>query len=122
MDTNEFEFPGGGTLRVNNPSMISNVASALQKFREECINWHNKLMEQGVKAYRCNDGWVDRENNIVTFYFRDRDYGYYWGNPDLAVGDKIFIGNERCGGRFAMVDSIVRVREKYGEYHYKFID
>lgn len=121
---NKFNCHGGGTITVNNPSMIGKIADALQKFEEESMNWHNKLMEQGVKAYRCNDGWVDRENNVVTFFFKDRAEGYYWGNPDLKVGDKIFIGNEHAGGRFAEVDFIVRVSKdlRDGEYHYKFID
>lgn len=117
-----FNCHGGGTIKVNNPSMIDKIANALREFRDESINWHNKLMEQGVKAYRCNDGWVDRENNVVTFFFNDRTEGYYWGNPDLTVGDKIFIGNEHSGGRLAIVDIIVRKDSRYGDYHYKFID
>ncbi|MBQ2600589.1 hypothetical protein II582_04450 [bacterium] len=41
---------------------------ALREQKEEDKKFHEKLISLGVKAYRVNDGWVDRKNNVVTFF------------------------------------------------------
>lgn len=86
--------------------------------------FHDKLLSMGVRAYRSNDGWVDRENHIITF-FRECTLGYYFGMNELNVGDKIFIGDEADGGQFAIVDGIVdidTIMERGRKYHYHLME
>ena len=59
----------------------------------------------GVKAYCPNNGWVDRDICKATFFVNQKEPGCYWYglcNP----GDKIFIGDIRRGGRFAIVTDV----------------
>ena len=76
----------------------------------------------GVKAYRCNDGWVDRDRHIITFFEDEVKKGYYMGNMNLKEGDKIFIGNESSGGQFALIDNVIDVVFGIAKYHYNLID
>lgn len=118
----EFKMPGGGTIIVNNPSMVDEVAEGLHKFNMECLEFHQKLMSLGVKAYRCNDGWVDRHHHNVTFFSSEKEHGYYWGNMNLQSGDMIFIGNAHSGGHFATIENVID--RGYGSvtYHYNLIE
>ena len=80
-------------------------------------------MDIGVKAYRVNDGWVDRENKIVRFRDSEKDIGHYYGRTDLMPGDKIFIGCMDLGGFIAEIVSLERntiFNSAY--YHYKELE
>ncbi len=76
----------------------------------------------GVTAYTCNDGCVDRENHIVTFFADEREPGYYWGNRNLKNGDKIFLRGMDDSGQFALVDSMVEIGSYSVRYHYILTD
>lgn len=118
----KLDFPGGGHIIVNNPAMLPGVALSILDFNQKSDKFHSQLMELGVKAYRCNDGWVDRENHIVTFFAYERERGWYWGNMNLTKGDKIFLGNPTDGGQFAIIDGIVDQGWRSVRYHYQLID
>lgn len=118
----EFKMPGGGTIIVNNPSMVDEVAQGIQKFNMECLEFHQKLMSLGVKAYRCNDGWVDRHHHNVTFFSSEKEHGYYWGNMNLQSGDMIFIGNAYNGGHFATIENVIDRGYGIVTYHYNLIE
>lgn len=109
-------------ITINNPVMAGPVVNALASFFEQACSFHESLMRQGVKAYRCNDGWVDRENHTITFFERERDEGYYWSDLDLQPGDLIYIG---CAsdpkGSFAEIVSVVTKNGYKTEYEYKII-
>lgn len=118
----EFKMPGGGTINVNDPSMVDEVSQVIHKFNTECLEFHQKLMSLGVKAYRCNDGWVDRRHHNVTFFSSEKEHGYYWGDMNLQSGDMIFIGNAHSGGHFATIENVID--RGYGSvtYHYNLIE
>ena len=118
----KLDFPGGGHIIVNNPAMLPGVALSILDFNQRSDQFHSQLMELGVKAYRCNDGWIDRENHIVTFFATERKRGWYWGNMNLNTGDKIFLGNASDGGQFAVIDGIAEKGMRSSRYHYKLID
>lgn len=117
-----FQLKGGGSIRVNNPSMVAGVANTLRDFNAKGLAFHENLLSMGVKAYRCNDGWVDRENHIITFFLNDNTEGWYWGNLELQEGDKIFIGDVSAGGKYAIVDKVIDVQSHYAKYHYNLIE
>lgn len=95
------------------------MCNAISEFNDDCEVFHQYMMDEGVKAYRCNDGWVDRENNIATFHDTERDPGYYWYG-EANVGDKIFIGNAHDFGYYAIVTEIVERLQKFGSVKYRF--
>lgn len=99
----KFNIPGGGYIEIHDSRFLPTfleINTKLEKLKE---GFHNKLMSMGVKAYRINDGWVDRKNKIVTFFYDEQHKGYYWGKKDLEIGDLIFIGNMHSGGRLAKI-------------------
>lgn len=114
----EIKHRNGGVSIVNDLSVLDDILEADRKFYAECDAFHAKMVELGVKAYRCNDGWVNREHNIVTFHPDDRTPGYYWGNRQLKSGDKIFLGNAGEGGKFAYIDYMVEITSYSVRYHY----
>lgn len=118
----KLDFPGGGCVIVNNPALLPDMIQFIRDTNQRDDQFHHKLIGMGVKAYRCNDGWVDRENNIVTFFDHEREHGWYWGNMNLTKGDKIFLGNPSDGGQFAIVDDVAEVRRWCAKYHYHLID
>lgn len=118
----KLDFPGGGYIIVNNPNEVPGMIKTIQDFKHKSEQFHHRLMEMGVKAYRCNDGWVDRERHIVTFFDHERDCGWYWGNMNLTKGDKIFLGNSSDGGQFAIVDGVAEVGCYCIRYYYHLID
>lgn len=99
----------GGTLTVNKGD-AGKIAEILQKRAIADNAFHDKLMSLGVKAYRSDDGWIDRNNCEVTFLKSDTTKGWYWGDLNMDVEDKIFIGNASDGGRFAEITFV------YGKY------
>ena len=117
----EFKTSGDCRIIVNNPSLIDGVDKLLCDFDERCGLFHQKLLSMGVKAYRCNDGWVDRDRHIITFFDNEVKKGYYMRNMNLKEGDKIFIGNESSGGQFAIIDKVIDVGFS-AKYHYNLID
>jgi hypothetical protein len=109
----KFDIPGGESVEIHDSRFLPTFLEINAKMKMEMEEFHNKLMEMNVKAYRCNDGWVDRKNRKVTFFCNEHDKGYYWGNKDLKVGDLIFIGNMHSGGRLARITR----REKLWEHN-----
>ena len=118
----EFKTSGGGRIIVNDHSMINDVSKLLRDFDKKCMSFHQKLLSMGVKAYRSNDGWVDRNKHIITFFDHEKTQGYYFGNMNLKEGDKIFIGNESAGGQFAKIDKVINIGYGSAKYHYNLID
>ena len=118
----EFKTYGGCSIIVNDPSLVDSTSKLLCNFDERCRLFHQKLLSMGVKAYRCNDGWVDRDRHIITFFEDEVKKGYYMGNMNLKEGDKIFIGNESSGGQFAIIDKVIDVVFGIAKYHYNLID
>ena len=114
---------GGAIIEVHDSRILPSFIAINDKFNKEKDDFHNLLMSKGVKAYRCNDGWVDREDRKVTFFHDDKDTGYYWSDKSLDVGDLIFIGNMNDGGRFAKIVKCEKIWEhNYGwsrKYQYK---
>lgn len=80
----------------------------VQRRVESCNRYHNALMALGVKAYRGNDGWVDRENNVATFFRCDRSEGYRYVGETVKTGDLIFIGSHDRGGWLCYVEIATR--------------
>lgn len=99
------DLGNGGYMQINDATMVKPLLAAERKFREQCNEFHEKLLSMGVKTYRCNDGWVDRKNCIMTIFLSEHDKGYYYYGG-VKVGDKIFIGNAHDGGRFAEVTKV----------------
>lgn len=117
----KIDCPGGGYVIVNNPSLLEPTVQSIRNFNERSVVFHNQLMSMGVKAYRCNDGWVDRKNYIITFFSDEREYGWYWGNMHLKEGDLIFIG-DWDDGNFAIIDEIVEQGYRSSRYRYHLIN
>ena len=116
---NKIKTEGGAEITFNDMSLMPSFVALEREFENVCSAFHNKLIKMGVKSYRCNDGWVDREKNIVTF-FGESTRGYYWDGGKLKVGDKIFIGDAHDGGRFAIVTDVLEDRLCFArEYRYK---
>lgn len=118
----KLDFPGGGHIIVNNPAMLPGITQSILDFNRESDQFHSQLMELGVKAYRCNDGWVNRDNHIVTFFAFERERGWYWGNMNLKKGDRIFLRNPSGGGQFAIIDEVVDKDLRSARYRYQLID
>ena len=113
-----YHLENGATIKINNADLIPAFEEAERKFREKSFAFHTKLMSMGAKAYRANDGWVDRKRCKVTFFNDDKTYGYYWCNRNLQKGDLIFIGTESDGGRFASI--VDKVNEWEGSVTYTY--
>lgn len=122
----KFGIPGGGSIEIHDSRFLPTFLEIDAKMKREMKEFHNKLMEMNVKAYRCNDGWVDRKNRKVTFFCNEQDEGYYFGRNDLEVGDLIFIGNMYSGGRLAKITRCETLWEHNDgwsrEYRYEPLD
>lgn len=79
-----FDIPGGGSIEIHDSRFLPTFLEINEKMKKETVEFHNRLMGMGVKAYRCNDGWVNRDDHYVTFFSDDKEVGYYWGNKDLT--------------------------------------
>jgi len=101
----KIDLGNGGYIQVNDATMVGSMIAITNQFNNVCAEFHNKLMSMGVKAYRCNDGWVDRIACEMSVFAHEKDKGYYWYG-EVGVGDKVFIGNAHDGGRFAEVLSV----------------
>lgn len=118
----KLDFPGGGYVIVNDPALLPDMIQFIRDTNQRDDQFHHQLMEMGVKAYRCNDGWVDRDRHIVTFFNDERTKGWYWGNMNLTQGDKIFLRNLSEEGQFAIIDGVAEVRSVCTKYYYHLID
>lgn len=109
MDYIQIPLAGGGSigLRDDRPDLVDSFIKTYRASMEKNRIFHDKLMSLGVKAYRCNDGWVDREKHHITFFDSEAEYGYYWGSTRLKDGDLIFIGNRAKGGQFAKITGTI---------------
>lgn len=109
-------------IEINNPKFFHPVVNAISSFQEEAERFHELLMKQGVKAYRCNDGWVDRENQKITFFHDERQKGYYWGKLDLQIGDLIYLGSASDSkGKVARITGVFFKGTLFSEFKYKLI-
>ena len=120
----KFNMPGGGYIEVHDSRLLPVFLKMNDRFWNTAREFHKKLLDMGVKAYRCNDGWVDRGTLVIHFFSDDNEVGFYWnGLGNLDVGDLIFIGSQDTGGRFArIVDKERRFNHCDGSwsqaYHY----
>lgn len=113
----------GGYWLVDNEMQANEIINGEKRDYEKYCSFHDKLMSMGVKSYRCNDGHVDRENHIITFFDFEKWEGWYWCDTTLKEGDKIFIGNAADGGQFAVVDKMVwQSIGHWSEWHYILLD
>lgn len=55
------------------------------RYEQDLNQWIKQLKQEGFKALHPNDGWVDREKNIITLAYPSFD-------NDCKVGDKIMLG------------------------------
>ena len=55
------------------------------EMKQKKADWIAELREQGFKAAHPNDGWVDREKNIISFCYPQFDDG-------VEVGSKVMLG------------------------------
>lgn len=111
----------GGKKIVHNLALLDDIVKVNMEFDAKCNAFDEKMMEMEVKAYRNNDGWVDRKNNNITFFRLDKYKGWYWGNLHIKEGDLIFIGNAFDGGKFAVIDNIIESGKISARYHYNLI-
>lgn len=118
----EFNLNDGAKIIVNDPSLVAGIVQVLKESADRDAAFHQKLMSLGVKAYRCNDGWVDRKNHVVTFFQGERTRGWYWGNLHLKVGDLAFLGNVCNDGYFIRINGIVKQDYSSASYHYNIVD
>lgn len=116
----ELQLYGGGTCLVD-ADIAPIIMEVERKIQDDARAFHDKLLSLGVKAYRVNDGWVDRKRRIVTLFEDDYDIGYYYrGLKEINVGDLIAIGDVSDG---AMIVRVVEldfpgmhcIRLRYGE-------
>lgn len=104
-----------GLCRSNNFSLIDSwnkiVAEREQKTKEFC----NYLISNGVKALHPDDGWVDRKNNTIFFC-------YPKFKLDIAVGDKIALGNFEKYRIVEVVEIIPLIiyADENNKFRYKF--
>lgn len=102
-----YDMPCGGQIKVNDARFVPQIENIIAEQETEQEKFHDHLMSIGVKAYRVNDGWVNREKCVVRFFRHEKQHGWYWGNLNLNVGDKIFIGNYYDGGRIAEIKELL---------------
>lgn len=100
-----YYLESGATVKINNADFIPVFEKSQREQEKRNKLFHERLSAMGVKAYRVNDGWVDRKNCKVTFFSHNKTYGFYWYNNNLQKGDLIFIGTESYGGRFAIIEN-----------------
>ena len=88
----------------------------LQKEHREKHVWIKQLREQNIKGAHPDDGWVDRENNILS-----PCYPQFWDRP--IYGDRIALGTPQ---KFRIVRilgkwSLLLMSDPY-PYKYKFFE
>lgn len=105
---------------IHDKTYISLILGINEEIIKKDVDFHYFLISKGVKAYRNNDGWVNRKEKRITFDSYDKKKGWYLSNKELKVGDLIFIGNRCDGGRFAEIIEVGNLREYHHEYHQTF--
>lgn len=73
---NKMKTEGGAVITFNDMSLMPSFVELERKFEDVCSAFHDKLMKMGVKSYRVNDGWVNREKNIIHFLYKIGGYSY----------------------------------------------
>lgn len=112
-------------FKVNNADLIPFMERVQRDFEENNNLFHLKLMSMGVKAYHCNDGWVNRERHRITFiYDMCKTPWFYWYDEDepLEVGDIILLWNSGDGGRFARITEKIDLCNDSGTFGYELLD
>lgn len=102
----------------------SKYAKIFEYYASQRSTFNKKLIEQGVKAFRPNDGWVNRKGLGIIF-FKTNPYGnnpietmYYHPDAPLQVGDLIFIGDYTKGGRYTRIEKCRDERNDSYTYDY----
>lgn len=108
----------GGYWQINDATQVESTVKLFEELKQKRMSFHDKLMDMDVMAYRYFDGWVDPDKLTVTFFDSDQTPWSYWGNL-LKEGDKIFIGDASCWGRFAVITWVVN-RWSFNNWVYKF--
>lgn len=123
----DIKLDGGAVCRCD-AELAPSIISVQERIRTDAEIFHKKLLSLGVKAYRVNDGWVDRKKRIVTLFNDEHDYGYYYrGEQNINVGDLIAIGTVYSG---AMIVKVVEkcvspswcIELRYGEEVLSVVD
>lgn len=74
-----------GLVESNNVEVINIWNEVDTNMKQAEYDWIAKLYSEGVKAAHPDDGWVDREQNIVTLV-------YPQFNAGVGIGDTIALG------------------------------
>lgn len=112
----------GGIMIDQTLSLMGINKKPKKQIKNELDAFHEAMRLMEVRAYRYDDGLVDRINHEITFSVRDRYKGCYYGNLFLLRGDKIFIGNRHDGGKYAVIEKIVKCGFLSTTYHYSLIE
>jgi hypothetical protein len=99
--------------KTNDPKIKAQWDKICDDYEEEKERWIENLRNTGViKAAHPNDGWVDRDNNIIQFV-----YPYF--NDDAGVGSLVAIGGPtdrdiRLVRLTIMIDPVLGFAPKWG--------
>ncbi len=72
-------------LASGRPDMVARWAQICHESHNRDEAWIAMLRHEGIKSAHPDDGWVDREKNIIRFV-------YPQFNDGAGVGDKIALG------------------------------
>jgi len=73
-------------IRTSSPEIAAHWGGIIEQGRNDERRWIEELRGQGFKAAHPNDGWVDRERNVLTFC-------YPQFNDGAGVGDLVMLGS-----------------------------
>jgi hypothetical protein len=110
-----YKGPDGETVR-GEAWAVAKYADICRRQAHRKREWVEMLRSQGVKAAHPDDGWVDRENNVVTFVYPHFDDG-------VSVGDRIVLGWESRDWRYVDVVEVMPKRwSTDNARRYRFVD
>ena len=110
---------------VNNADLVPFMEKVQMKFERNNNLFHLNLISMGVKAYHCNDGWVNRERHRITFIYEwCKTPWFYWYDEDkpLEVWDIILLWDIGHGGRFAIITEKIDLCNDSGTFGYELLD
>lgn len=101
-----------GLCESSNVEFVATWNKIGDEFEERTRQWVENLREQGIKAAHPDDGWVDREKDIV--YLR-----YPQFNDGVEVGDTIALG---WGDKWRLIKVVEVIPCNFGTHRtrYKF--
>ncbi|QOV08415.1 hypothetical protein Kirov_216 [Bacillus phage Kirov] len=89
-----------GLCRSNNADFVHAWNNTIDEYNENERQWIADLESQGVKASHPDDGWVDRQKNIVFLC-----YPQFNNYPE--IGDTIALGSAYSGHRLVKVVEVI---------------